>query len=344
MSEDLYSIILCGGKGERLWPYSTPEKPKPLIPFIENKTLLEHTIERCKTITDKICIITNSEQKEEVEKILGTRKEEILIEPTSKNTAPAILLSALYLYKKNPNALLAFFPSDAYIKDYLNFTKYVKIAAEYALKQDSICLFGLKPKFAACGYGYLEKGKLLDSELKIYKVSKFHEKPSKEIAQKYIQEKNMLWNIGMFVGKASVFIDEFKRHALEIYEKINLYEERKDIAIYESISPISFDYAIMEKSKNIATIPVDFDWYDVGNLEVFLSLKTKYKDEQNIIEIESKNNLIDIKNKTVALIGVSDLCIVEQNDALVIVHRSKVEDVKKITNLIKTKTQKLKNL
>lgn len=342
INNEIYTIILCGGIGERLWPYSTPKMPKPLIPFIENKSLLEHTLNRCKVITNKIWITTQIDQKEEVAKIAGNEVEKILIEPSTKNTAAAILLSALELYDQNPEAVIAFLPSDAYIKDYLNFSEYIKIAAAYSYKSNQICLFGLEPKFAATGYGYIEIGEVLNNKFKIYKTNKFHEKPTKQIAEKYLAENNKLWNVGIFVGKVITFIEEFKRHAPDIYFKILQYKKTYDQNIYDSIIPISFDCAIVEKSHKINVILVNFDWYDVGNLETFLTLKSKEKN-QNIIELDSSNNLVDIKNKIVALIGVNDLCIVEQNNALVIVHRSKVEDVKKINQFIKETANKSKN-
>lgn len=332
----IYCVILAGGSGERLWPLSRKHKPKQLLEVGDQKTLLDQAIERLKPITsrDKIWICTTSQHAASIEKLTAETVGHIIVEPGARNTGPAIALSCLEIYEKDPQALVLFLPADPFIPphDYKLFADYLDHAFDFVSQEDRITLLGVKPTFAATGYGYIEFE--LESQAP-FSVAKFHEKPSMQVAQEYMASSNMLWNIGMFCAKVSVFIDEFKQVAPAMYAGVVGY--RAGLNSYDAIVSDSVDYAIMEKSKKISVLPVDFSWCDVGNLEIFLSIKQQYGvlNNKKLLEVESKNNLVDVQDTLVALIGVEDLCIVQTDQVLLVTKREDSEKVRAIVKLLK---------
>jgi mannose-1-phosphate guanylyltransferase len=234
---------------------------------------------------------------------------------------------------------VVFVPADAYIpsSDYTLFAQYVRQALAFAASHDAIGLLGVKPTYPATGYGYIEYDPLLMQQ-GLYKVARFHEKPSERLASNYVQMPHMLWNICMFVGKASVFIDECQRMMPELYDDVMAWQEGKKS--YQDILNISIDYAVMERSNRVWVLPVDFSWCDVGNVEVFLTMKQKVQPSNElVVTIDAKNNLIDVPDKMVALVGVDDLCIIETADALLITKRSESEKVRAVVAQLKKENQ-----
>jgi mannose-1-phosphate guanylyltransferase len=334
-----YCVILAGGVGERLWPLSRQQKPKQLLEIHEHQTLLDQAVARVATLVNyKNIFISTTKQFES--KIAGMFLGKIggtIVEPGLRNTGPAILLSCIEIYEKDPEAIIAFLPSDPFIPSFDNFkfNQALDNALQNASRKNQIILLGVKPTYPATGYGYIEFD---ESDLQPpFPIKKFHEKPALAIAQKYIESGSMLWNIGMFCGKASVFIHEYKKFAPEIYHGVVDYCTGK--ADYDDVKSDSIDYAVMEKSKKISVLPVDFDWCDVGNIEVFLSIKKQAGSlsEEKVIQTHSSNNLVDVPKKLVALIGVHDLCIVETDEVLLITSREEAEKVRDIVKQIKHK-------
>ncbi|MCK4265289.1 hypothetical protein KAW80_02945 [Candidatus Babeliales bacterium] len=332
LNKDLYSIILCGGRGERLWPYSRENCPKQFIKFRGDDSLLEQTINRSKLISEHIWLLSEQKNENLLQNLKKSVVEKVIFEPEGRNTAAAILLGCLRLEKINPNSIVVFLPSDHFISDHKCFAIKISQAVEEVKRTQKICLIGMKPKSASTRFGYLEADDLGE---KSFSVTKFHEKPDLLTAEKYLQDNNKFWNLGIFVGFVSSFINEFKQHAPKVYNEVSVFINTGDSATYKDVANISFDHAIAEKSNNIIMLKSDFEWSDVGNLEAFLSLNNK-NNSSKLIEFNSKNNLVD-SNKLVVLLGVSDLCIVEQDDTLVIAKRDQVEDVKRVVHVMKEK-------
>lgn len=339
---DVYVVILAGGKGERLWPLSRQNCPKQLLPFKNKNSLLQQTIARVQGLVSKenIWIVTTKEHEAAITALAGDSVGAIIAEPASCNTAPAILYSCLLIEQHNPEAVVVFMPSDAYIADDESFKKYLEVAIAYACTTQVIALLGVKPTAAATGYGYIECNANAVAGT-VQQVARFHEKPNAQVAHCYYTMGSMLWNIGIFCGKNSFFLHEFARLTKKLY--IDLKEFIAGNGAYEALEQISFDYAIMERSDAVAVVPVDFAWSDVGNLDTFLSLKNADQVcNAKVIEIDAHNNLVEVdKRMMVALIGIDDLCVVQTNDVLLIAKRSEVEKVKQVVHNLKIQNSEL---
>ncbi len=334
----VYGVVLAGGSGERLWPLSRASRPKQLLALGSEKTLLEQSIARLRAVgvIDSVCIAS---AKTFLPHIAHYEVDGFFIEPVARNTGPAILYSCLKIYEKNPDAVVVFAPADAYIpiEGTDRFQQYVSRMITFAREHACITLMGVQPTYAATGYGYIEYDNAsgMDS---IFKVRRFQEKPTQEVAQIYMNQSDMLWNICMFAASVSVFVEEFRQHAPDMFCAMQAY--MNDEGLYEDIPSVAVDCAVIEKSKNSWVVPVDFSWCDVGNLEMFLSIKyPQTGGMSNVIQINAKNSLVDVPNKLVALVGVDDLCVVETDDALVIAKRSEVEKVREVVGLLKKNKQ-----
>lgn len=339
-------VILAGGSGQRLWPLSTKKCPKHLVTFIDNKSLLEQTIERIsgntsislkdtvsenqKTLDYKIWILTNQEQLALVENHiqhlqLKNSNITVVAEPTARNTAPAILWMCEKINKLDNDATIIILPADHFIPEKEIFNKTVEQAVTFAQNNASIITFGIIPTNPATGYGYIQADTSVCQN--IFSVIKFHEKPDLIKANQYINQPNMFWNAGIFIGKVSTFLNEFKTHSKKLFDDMQDY--LNGTIPYDALENISIDYAIMERSSNISLIPATFEWHDVGNLAVFLSLKKRFtQNMEDIINIDGYSNLSSTRKKLVVCIGVSDLCIVETDNILLISKKDCTENVK----------------
>ena len=326
----MYAVILAGGSSQRLWPLSRKQNPKQFLSYDNQKTLLEQTYARIEKSVpvDHVWITTTETYKDRISKY--TKSERIVIEPCSRNTGPAILLTCMKIYQQNPQAVIVCLPSDAFIpEDNTDFFVHdIQTVSDFATKNNRIVLMGIKPTDGATGYGYIEYYDSHAEKLMPQKVKKFHEKPSPEVAQAYAHKKNMLWNSGIVCAKAEVLISEFKEQAPEMYYSVCAYFDNK--ISYDQVCAGSIDYEVLEKSTCTYVLPAEFSWLDVGTINTFISLKNKYQtDKNNILSIESKNNVVDTDILTV-LMGVDDLCVVKTDDVLLIIKKDQEQKVRTI--------------
>jgi mannose-1-phosphate guanylyltransferase len=325
-------VILAGGSGERLWPLSNKSQPKQLIPFLGKNSLLEQTVSRVEFLAeskDQILVVTNEVQKYLIEEQVGARVGDVLAEPAACNTAPAILWAALKVFERDEDSVIVVLPADHFIPNKELFAQHLQRAVEYAKTNEKLVTFGLKPRYAATGYGYIQADLQKQSSCcDGWPVLKFHEKPPANIAECYSKQPDMFWNIGIFVGKAAVFLREFELLAKGLFDGMQLWLRGKQE--YKDLPCTSIDYAIMEKSQEVVVFAADFDWYDVGDLNTFLSLELQFSNnEKRVIEVEGSGNLGRLSgNKILACVGVSDLCVVESNGVILIVSKEKVNSVK----------------
>lgn len=263
----IYNVILCGGVGKRLWPYSTIERPKQFLSLDGKKNLLQMTIDRCRQYSSEVWAISYVMYSNT---ILKYGIDCLIEEPYRKNTGPAILLSCLKLKAACPDATVIFMPSDHVVPDIKQFADSIMQAVESI--DDNIALLGLRPSRPAVEYGYI---KVAQRNGNLFKVVKFKEKPSLELADYYYSSGEYFWNMGIFIGKVQTFIDEFIRYEPVVFDYCDQYLNTGDANIYNSIDPISIDYGIMEKSNKTNLLPVEFEWYDIGDIQTFEKLKNK---------------------------------------------------------------------
>lgn len=333
-------IILAGGSGTRLWPLSRDRYPKQFIKLQGDKpSLFQETFVRGLLLADieDIYIVTNEKYKFLVMgaiEELGYQYNEanILVEPEAKNTLPAIYAGVHEIEKKG-SASVVVFPSDHIILKSKEFADVIKDSE--ALTQDSIITFGIKPNEPNTGYGYIAPGQ---KKMNGFQVHEFKEKPEYSVAVTYL-EMGYFWNAGIFMFNTEIFIQEVKQHAVNIYNAFNNSRNIKD-AFCEIEKEISIDYGIMEKSKNVTVVPVDIGWNDLGSFDAFYDVFDKDEnnnitDSENIV-IDSDNNYIySEKNKLISIVGVNDLIIVDNKDALLICKKDQSQKVKKVVESLR---------
>ena len=340
--KDTFFVVLAGGSGERLWPLSSYVRPKQLLPFINGVSLLEQTVQRIQPLVknkNHLFVVTNTDQQDAVKKMVG-KQATVFAEPEGRNTAPAILTTCLEINEKNDDAVIVVLPSDHFIPQTEKFVSLLWAAVAYASCYDQLVLLGVKPTSPATGYGYIQyQASHIVPGWMCFPVQKFHEKPDKEQAQAYLAKNDMLWNIGIFVGRVQVFLEQFKQHAPDLYQAVQA--QRKNELEYSQIPHISMDHAVLEKSEKVVVFPADFEWHDVGTLPAFLMLKAQYEKETQtrVINVDAHNNMACASKKVVAFVGVSNVCVVETEDALLVVAQDRVEAVRDISSFIKEEKQ-----
>lgn len=346
------ALILAGGRGTRLWPLSRRAKPKQFQKLISNKTMLQETVERLLpdfSLKD-IFISTNKQYAAEVKKELpAIPVKNIIIEPVSRERVAAFALFMAHLKRDDFKEPILTLPSDHLIKDKKAFLKAVSVGEEFVKKNPKyIITFGAKPDFPDTGLGYIEKGRPLEeiNNTKIYKVAFFKEKPNLKRARAYLKSKNYFWNMGIFLFTSALMekpIKEFVPDTYKRYKKIKAVRGRANFKKivekeYPEMDSISPDYSIMENYQNIALIPVDAGWSDIGSWTVLkncLSSPDKSFIKGNYIGVDSKNVMVyGPVNKLVASVGVKDLVIAVTDDIILICHKDGSQNIRKIIKKI----------
>jgi mannose-1-phosphate guanylyltransferase len=356
-------IILSGGVGSRLWPLSREHFPKQCLPLADNKySLLQQTVIRVQGFKLESSIIVCNEDHRfliaQQLQALGVKDAKILLEPASRNTAPAIALAALEVKSqltnseseakpenKNKNdALLLVLPSDHVIDDLSVFENALQQAKKLA-EAGSLVTFGIKPTRPETGYGYIRAG---DD----FAVSKFVEKPNAAKAQEYVSAGDYLWNSGMFLFGANAYLQELEQYRTDVHESVNKsYKSRKGdmdfirvgVDEFEQCPSVSIDYAVMEKTKNAKVIPYDGGWSDIGAWNALYDYADKDESHNVLlgdVMIEtSEHCLIRAESRLVAAINVKDLIIIETKDAVLVMDKDSSQDVKKIVARIKNENR-----
>lgn len=341
-------VILSGGSGTRLWPVSRPNYPKQFAEFYD-KSFLSHTIDRLSGFASPY-IVTVKSMQAITEKTLREKSmdvKQVIYEPLGKNTAPAIALVCHKLIMEGKGEeVVGIFPADHLVSDEEGFRKAVELGEEVA-RSGSVVTLGIQPPYAEMGYGYIEiDGDHLlktQNEMRVYKVKRFTEKPDLETARKFVESGQHFWNAGMFIFKVSVMADLFKKHLPEHWTKIS--EIKADFSNaklqYANVESVSIDYGVMEKLDQLACIPCDIGWSDVGSWDELARLSEEsthlrtVNRSQVFLEDASKNYVFSIRDKVIGLIGVDHLIVVDTPDALLISRRGESQKVKDLLNQIK---------
>ncbi|MFZ5596523.1 MAG: mannose-1-phosphate guanylyltransferase/mannose-6-phosphate isomerase [Bacillota bacterium] len=333
------AIILAGGSGTRLWPLSRTNYPKQFLRLKNmSRSIFQMSFERCLKLTgpDQIYVVTNAGYKflvtgqiEELGQSYNT--ENVLIEPVAKNTLPAVFYCVREIQKSGDD-IVAVFPSDHIIQDEAGFIQTVQKGFDVA--GEHLVTFGVKPYKPHTGYGYIKPG---DPYCGGFLAREFREKPDHRTALTYI-ENGYLWNSGMFMFRTDIFTEEVKKYSPDVYHSFTTAEDIS--GAFENTPAISIDYGVMEKSRRVAVIPMDIRWSDLGSFDSFYDEFPR--DEHgnvsfgNDMLINSGNNLLYTdQDKAVALIGVNDLIVVDEKDALMICRKDQSQKVKDIVDRLK---------
>lgn len=340
------SIILAGGSGSRLWPLSREEYPKQLLSFDKEQSLLQKTFNRLCSFSKPADIVTVTNIKHYSNIKLQLNKIDssnvVIGEPFGRNTAPAIASTLQYFIQQGcEDDVVLIVPSDHLIKDIDGFNKTVEQGKELA-EQGYIVTFGIKPTYPETGYGYIKTEKALSVG---YKVEKFVEKPNFETAKKYLDSGNYYWNGGIFMGKISTFLNEFKKYASDIYMHLGKLDfsnsTQINFSVYEKMPSISIDYAIMEKSDKIALVELQSDWNDLGSWQSIFNVKEKDENGNvltgKVVVDNVKNSFIYSQKEVVAVSSLENIILVETEDAIMACKLDESQNVKKLYEKLKAK-------
>ena len=360
-------VILSGGSGTRLWPLSRALNPKQFLSFFGKNSLFQDTALRVKNADNFSAplIICNGEHRfiaAENLATLGLKAQSIILEPIGRNTAPAVAVAALEVIKNfgSENDLMLVMPSDHIIKDEKGFIDAVKKATEIA-QQNYLITFGIVPSRPETGYGYIKQGKKIDdfadsvipsagsvanASANAFLVEKFVEKPNKETAASFISQGGYSWNSGIFMMRASVYLEELKKLQPEIYESCeasylkatqDLDFIRLDEKSFAKSPNISVDYAVMEKlasAGKIAMVPLSVGWDDVGNWDAIAQNSIQDENKNSfigeVVALNSKNCYVNSQSGIVAALGLEDIVVVSLKDVVLVAHKSQAQDVKKV--------------
>ena len=352
-TEHYFALIMAGGSGTRLWPLSRQARPKQALRLMGDRTMFQLAVERLDPLfpPDRILVVTAAEQ-------VGTLLQQapqlpggnFIVEPLQRGTASAIGLAALYLRRRDPDATMAALTSDHYIADRELFQR-VLSAAQQVAQQGHLVTLGIQPTFPSTGYGYIERGELLMEmdRLTAYRVSAFREKPDVNTAEAFMADGLHTWNSGMFVWRVDRILDEMQKQMPRFYEQLMQIDaamgaDRESWVlsyVWPRVAAQTIDYGIMECAEDVAVIPANIGWSDIGSWATLLDILPSDQDGNVVIyadhmAVDTKQTLVYGNNRLVATLGVANLVVVDTDDVLLICSRDRAQDVKKIVEKLRT--------
>lgn len=350
----LYSLILAGGKGTRLYPLSRSSNPKQFLSIHNNgKSFLSNTVDRIRPIIhkDNIYVVTNQEYEDKIrDELKDIREENIFTEPANKETATCIGLSAAKLLKKDKDAVMIVLPSDHYIEGDKSYLQTLEQAVEIADKKRAIVTIGIEPSRPETGYGYIEMGDRVNGHIPTFKIARFTEKPNLEVAKDFLLKGTYLWNSGMFIFRADVILREIEKYIpkmykclMEIYQHIGEDDEEEIIKEqYSLIDGISIDFGVMQKTRRSFVIKCDFSWDDIGTfsaLSRFLGPNGNNRTSDNVFLEECENCSVFGKEKLIIGFGIKDLVLVDAGDVILVMDKGRDQEIKHLLNSISGKKE-----
>ena len=355
---NVYSVILAGGSGTRFWPASRSDRPKQVLAIGPGggEPLIARTARRVRPLSgvDRVLIAT-------AEHLIGATREALpelpegafLAEPVARNTAPCIGWASTLIHRRDPDALVMVLPSDHHVEDEAGFLDCLRRALKSA-QSGLLTTIGLKPTRPETGYGYIAAGPELAPGVR--SVVRFVEKPDRARAEAYAASDDHFWNSGMFFFRTTTMLSAIAEHMPELHDGLEriqraaqrgAHEERRETErVFQGLAPVSIDYGVMEKASKLAVVPGDFGWSDLGSWHTVWELGEKDEQgnvgNQHSVLVDAKNNLIHASaasGRVIALVGVEDLCVIETDDAVLVVRRDRAQDVRQVVDELKRRGQ-----
>ncbi|MBO6117582.1 MAG: mannose-1-phosphate guanylyltransferase [Bacteroidales bacterium] len=360
LNKNNYCVIMAGGIGSRFWPMSRTDKPKQFLDVMgTGESLIQMTYHRFEKVCpkDNIYIVTNGMYKALItEQLKGIKEDRILCEPARRNTAPCIAYANFRILKDNPQANIIVAPSDHLILKEDVFLKVINQALAASAQNDILITLGIKPSYPNTGYGYIQYDKTrgLETDGEFRKVKLFTEKPNVEMAKKFIDSGDFLWNAGIFVWSLSAVNDAMREFLPDVFGAFNQGRElfgtdKEELFInetYTSCQSISIDYGVMEKAPNVYVMPCDFGWSDVGTWKALYEVRKKDGERnsvtgKNVMLYNSSDNIVTVDDDKLAVIqGMDDYIIVNTSNVLLICKKSEEQRVKQFLTDVEVKMGK----
>jgi mannose-1-phosphate guanylyltransferase len=366
-------VILAGGSGTRFWPRSRKARAKQVLALDGERTMIQQTVDRLAPVSDPadVWVITNDLLNDLIiEQLPEVRRGHILSEPAARNTAPACALAAFLLEKTEPETIIGIFPSDHVVKNRVRFAEVIRAGIAVAASGEKIVVLGVPPTRAETGYGYIELGAKTETlpaatgEIAVRRVKRFTEKPNSALAEQFVASGNYVWNSGIFLWSARTLANAIREYRpamaplleriAEAYRTSQAEFDRVFAEVYPQCENISIDYAVLEPRSakgeagaEIYCLPGDFEWNDLGSWSALhehvagcppekISVANVFDGEDPLcISIDSTGNYVHAPGKVIALVGVSNLVVVQTKDALLITTRERSQDVGKVVAELK---------
>jgi mannose-1-phosphate guanylyltransferase len=334
-----YAVILAGGEGTRLWPLSRSRRPKQLLSLSGERSLIQQTVDRVLPLVpaERVLVVTERSHAEDLrEQLPELPASSILVEPTRRNTAGALLLAALHLAQRAPDCTWASLHSDAFILDDDEFRRTLAAALRVGARGTHLVTTGIRPQAPATAYGYIQQAEQIDTVdgYPVHRVARFVEKPDLDTAREYVQRGDYLWNPGVFVWQNRALLDAFRRYQPAMLETLSSVPLERVDEVYPGIARESIDTGIMERADNVATLPATFRWTDLGSWAELWSVSDQ-DEHGNVVRgrvllVDSHDNLVVAEQRMVAIVGARDLVVIETADAVFVCPRDRALDVKLI--------------
>lgn len=357
LASNVYAIVMAGGAGTRFWPLSRKQRPKQLLPLGgTDESLIAATVRRIAPLVppERVLVVTSAQLASDVAEALpNVPRENILAEPSGRNTAPCVAWASAVVRRRDPNGVAIILAADHYIVDEPGYVEVLRTASS-AASDGALVTIGIQPTRPETGYGYLELGEKQSDQ--VFAAKRFVEKPNAERAKEFLAAGNYLWNSGMFFFRVDAMLAAVEKHLPEIAAGVARFDEAAKLgneqavvdAEYSSLPSISIDHGVMERADRVLVVPGDFGWSDVGSWTTSWELAPKTNDgnavPEETVAVDAQNNYVRApKDKLVALVGVHDLVVVDTGDTLLIIPRERAQDVREVVEHLKKhgKTQYL---
>lgn len=350
-----HALIMAGGTGTRLWPFSRRDRPKQSLKLVGKRSMFEHAVDRIAPIfqPDQILVVAGSEHVADLaDQAPELPAENFIVEPVGRGTAPAIGLGAIHLRRKDPHAIMAVLTADHFIADVQQFREVLAAAAEVA-RGGHLVTLGIEPSSPSTGYGYIQRGKKLDKVdgFDVFRVERFTEKPDQETALQMVESGDYTWNSGMFVWSVDRIIGEFEKQMPDFYVKLAEVEGKLGTygyaptleRIWPQVNKQAIDYGVMEGADDVVVIPADIGWSDVGSwgsLAELLARMGHEDDQGNVVVgqhvgIDTENSMIFGGQRLIATIGLEDVVIVDAGDAVLVCPLQREQEVRELVQRLK---------